>query len=165
MDIKNMKNNRQEVKQTRRAFLKLVGFGLGSLALLSTGLSKLRGTNALFSDIESSYDNLFIAEPSEGYLLWVQSSLDDFAAGSRHLVNLFNPPGEVVLRSTRYVYAFRGGTNEFWEYDIETGSLVQCAKCSRYHCSGSSLASNRFAMPKSAITFMLYREVQILLAL
>ena len=145
MNIKNIKSNRQEVKQTRRAFLKLVGLGLGSLALASTGLSKLRGTNALFSDTESSYDNLFIAAPSEGYLLWVQTSLDDFAAGSRYLVNLFNPPGEVVLRSTRYVYAFRGGTTEFWRYDIETGTWYSAPSAPGITNPGSSLASNRLA--------------------
>jgi len=141
----NIKNNRQEVKQTRRAFLKLVGIGIGSLALASTGLSRLRSTNALFSDAESSYDNLFIAEPSESYLLWVQTTLDDFAAGSRYLVNLFNPPGEVVLSSTRYVYAFRGGTTEFWEYEIETGTWYTAASTPGITAPGSSLASNRFA--------------------
>jgi hypothetical protein len=41
-------NKTDRKKTDAAAFLKLVGFGLGSLALFSTGLSKLRGTYALF---------------------------------------------------------------------------------------------------------------------
>jgi hypothetical protein len=98
MSEKMMENRRDRGPryQTRREFLKLAGLTLGGLAVSSYGLSKIGGTDALFSDTEDSHGNMFVGAWG-GTNLWLQTELDDYATGLRYLVNLFNPAGDVWL--------------------------------------------------------------------
>jgi len=121
------------------------------LAVLLPG--SIGSTRANLVDVETSLDSTFTAATGWTSECWRQTTVLDFESGDPgdpSFVNIIegDDDGDVILASTRFEFAFQGGTNTFWKYDLEANTWSTAASTPGITALGASLAFSRPAIPQ-----------------
>lgn len=104
------------------------------LLLLAGGIGEVAGS---FGDTETSSANVFRAWISTA---WLQTTQADFEAGIPSQADTRSSPGDVGLAKGNGVFAFQGGTANFWRYGVPGNTWTSMTGVPNNVGAGGSLA-------------------------
>ena len=111
----------------------VVAFTLG-LALLASGIGEVA---ASFADSETSLGSRFLARTSTQ---WLQSTQADFEAGIPSQADTRSSTDNVVLARDNRIFAFQGGSANFWGYGVPANSWASMTGAPNTVGAGGALA-------------------------
>ena len=104
------------------------------LLLLAGVIGQVAGS---FTDSETSVGNSFEAWTST---LWLQTTQADFEAGIPSQADTRSSPGDVGLARANRIFAFQGGSANFWAYGVPANSWTSATTAPNTVGAGGALA-------------------------
>jgi len=104
------------------------------LLLLAGAIGQVAGS---FTDSETSVGNSFEAWTST---LWLQTTQADFEAGIPSQADTRSSPGDVGLARANRIFAFQGGSANFWAYGVPANSWTSATTAPNTVGAGGALA-------------------------